>query len=217
MAMALCVLEKRDQSFTHKVVETVFEDVLAVQVSLWVVIQLGPQIADRVTSTELERDQVVDFVLVCRVMGDAVFNIDAAFLQLGNVPHTGCITGPADRRSSDMKGHAWRSAKDRSEARRASNEIERGREGCRLRQHQTDGGDRCCCDKSDAPSSHGFSQRCASSNSKLLIGSGNECNLASRNSRHTAGVGESQKASALTSRYVAREGAEPPDRGRYTR
>jgi hypothetical protein len=67
----------------------IFEDVLAIQVSVWVIIQLGPQVADRVAPAKFERDEVVDLVLTSRAMSDAVLRIDLVLLGLGNVAHAG--------------------------------------------------------------------------------------------------------------------------------
>jgi hypothetical protein len=76
-----------------------------------VIIQLGPQIANRVAPAKFERDEVVDLVLASRVMSDAVFRVDLVLLGLGNVANAGRITGPTDRCNGYVERHARRRTK----------------------------------------------------------------------------------------------------------
>ena len=100
-----------DLARTQKSVQTVFKNILAVEVSVRVIIQLGPQVANRVAPAKFERDEVVDLVLASGVMSDAVLRVDLVLLGFGNVANAGRIAGPTDRRNRYMERHARRHTK----------------------------------------------------------------------------------------------------------
>ena len=134
---------KTDLATTHESVQMILENVLAVEVSVRVIIQLGPQVANRVAPAKFERDEMVDLILPGGVMSDAVFRVDLVLLGLGNVAHAGRITGPTDRRNGYMERHARRHPKIIQRLAVRVTKTSNGRERCR-RERQADCYHRCC-------------------------------------------------------------------------
>jgi len=132
-----------DLARTHESVQTIFKNVLAIQVAVRVIIQLGPQVANRVAPAKFERDEVVDLVLASRVMSDAVLRIDLVLLGFGNVANAGRITGPTDRRNGYMERHARRHAKIIQRLTVRVTKTSNGCERCR-RERQADSHHRRC-------------------------------------------------------------------------
>ena len=92
-----------DVAGAEESVQTVLEDVLAVQVSPRVIVRFGPEVANRIAATQLERDEVVNLVLAGRAVGNAVLRIDLVLFGFGDVADAGGVSGSTDRHDGNAK------------------------------------------------------------------------------------------------------------------
>ena len=99
---------EHEDAFADETMYPVFQEVLAVEITRWMVVQFRPEVGLRVVATELQGDEVIDLVLARLVARDAVLGVDRDLLLLGHIAHARRVAPPADGRDPDAEGRAGR-------------------------------------------------------------------------------------------------------------
>src|SRR5882672_6629916 len=96
---------------TDERMELVLEDVLRIEIAVRSIVQLRPEVCDRVAASKFERDQAIDFVLVPHMVSNSILGVHATLFGLRYIANTFRVTRMTDRRCTNMEHRSRRSAK----------------------------------------------------------------------------------------------------------